>query len=138
MTATRWFEARPRALQLAVYAAAQNQRDATQPVQALVYGRLKRGEIAPVGLAAGAGVWPGVPVADELKVSGVKLAGWDDALWRLDDAILRLAQASGEGEAGVAPRHPSVCRLCHLRAVCRVGASLSAEDLEDVASLDDA
>jgi ATP-dependent helicase/nuclease subunit B len=135
---TRWFEARPRALQLAVYAAAQNQRDATQPVRALVYGRLKRGEIAPVGLAASAGIWPGVSAADEVKVAGVKLADWHDALGRLDEAIVRLAQASGEGEASVAPRHPSVCRLCHLRAVCRVGAALSAEDSEDVASLDDA
>jgi len=135
---TRWFEERPRALQLAVYAAAQNQRDATQRVRALVYGRLKRGEISPVGLAASGDVWPGVAAADEIKVSGVTLADWHDALGRLDAAILRLAQASGAGEASVAPRHPSVCRLCHLRAVCRVGATLSAEDGEVAASLDDA
>ena len=135
--ATRWFDERPRALQLAIYAAAQNQRDPTRPVQALVYARLRRGEVAPVGIAANAGLWPGVAAADEVKVAGGRLADWHDALWRLDDAILRLAQASGVGEASVTPRHPSVCRLCHLRAVCRVGTTLDAGD-EDVASLDDA
>ena len=134
---TRWFDERPRALQLALYAAAQNQRDATRPVRALVYARLRRGEIAPVGIAAAPGVWPGVVGPEEIKVAGDRLADWHDALARLDDAIVRLAQASGEGEASVAPRHPSVCRLCHLRAVCRVGTTLAGDD-EDVASLDDA
>ena len=134
----RWFDDRPRALQLAVYAAAQNQRDPSQSVQALVYGRLRRGEVEAVGLAAADTVWPGIATPEAVKVAGEKLVDWHDALWRLDDALVRLAQASGEGEAAVLPRDAKDCRLCHLRAVCRVGAASSADEADDSTSLDDA
>jgi hypothetical protein len=115
----KWFDARPQGAQLAIYAAAQAQRDGTQPVRALVYGRLKPGEIAPVGLADGAAAWPALQVPQGLR--GVAIRDWNEAMSRLGSVTTALARACGAGDATVSPREPGVCGTCHLQAMCRVG-----------------
>lgn len=121
---SRWFDARPQGLQLAMYAAAQAQRDA-KPIAALTYARLRRGEIAVLGLAAEAGAWPGVPTADLVANAG---ANWNEARTLLHASVTTLARDCGNGEARVDPRDAKVCSLCRLHAVCRIGSALADAD----------
>ncbi|HVF34658.1 MAG TPA: PD-(D/E)XK nuclease family protein, partial [Candidatus Saccharimonadia bacterium] len=136
--AAKWFDERPQGIQLAVYARAHAQREAGPPVGALVYGRLRRGEVGAVGLAEDEASWPGVTTPAQLKGDGAPVRGWDAAMHALDSRVASLAAAIAAGEASVAPRDRAVCRTCHLQALCRIGAMPVDDDEARFEAGDDA
>ncbi len=116
-----WFEPRPQAPQLALYALARRATVPTQPVRAVVYAQLKPGEIKAQGLAADAEAWPGLKLPRNLRRAGV--ADWSAVLERWADSIGALAAEIAAGEATVTPRDiGTTCKQCGRQALCRIGA----------------
>ena len=131
-----WFETRPQALQLALYARAAAVGMPETDVKALVYAQLRRGDVKAVGLAADGAAWPGLTAPDAVRDAG--LADWDEANERLQRQVETLVRAFAAGEASIAPRDAAkVCAVCGLQAVCRIASaadeatSTSAEAIDD-------
>lgn len=112
----RWFRARPEGLQLAVYADAVEGSTA-EPIRALAYAQVKAGEVAVVGLAEDAALWPALDTAATLRVG---VDRWTDARAGLHERVAALARDIRSGVADVAPRNPSTCRHCDLHGLCRI------------------
>jgi ATP-dependent helicase/nuclease subunit B len=120
----RWFRERAAGLQLAVYADAV-ERTTAEPIRALAYAQVKAGDIAAVGLAEDAALWPGLGTVDTLRID---LDNWSDARAVLHGGLARIAHGIRAGVADVAPRDASTCRYCDLHALCRI------QSLDDGAS----
>ena len=112
----RWFHERPEGLQLVVYASAV-EGTINAPIRALAYAQVKAGDIAAVGLAEDAAVWPALATAGALRVD---LANWPQARKALHGRLMQLAQNIRAGVAEVAPRNALTCRHCDLHALCRI------------------
>jgi len=119
-----WFDERPQAPQLALYAMALA-RDGGAPIAALAYAQLKAGEVAAVGLAGDAAAWPGLAAPGDLE--GAEVADWAQAQAHLREAIDSLAQEVHDGDARIAPRDGKACQRCDLKALCRI-ATLGEND----------
>ena len=65
-----------------------------------------------------------------------ELVDWADADRRLQQALDRIAGEFSAGCAGVAPRHPGVCKNCGLHALCRI-ADANGEDADAIGEIDD-
>jgi hypothetical protein len=109
----QWFNDRPAGIQIAVYADAVEQA-ADAPVRALVYARLKAGDIGVLGIADDVQLWPGLRPADAFA------ADWAQARARLRETLVRLAGDIRDGVADVAPRAAATCAACGLHALCRI------------------
>jgi ATP-dependent helicase/nuclease subunit B len=90
-----WFEPRPQALQVALYAQAIAQATPESDVRALVYAQLRPGAIKAVGLAEDASSWPGLAAASDVANAG--LADWSDATTRLQESVERIVTAFAAG-----------------------------------------
>jgi len=122
----RWFDERPQAPQLALYAMALDGGD----VAALAYAQLKPGRVAAVGLVDDVSIWPQLDVPAALRRAG--LADWRDAQARLRAAVVALGQAASDGDARIVPREPEVCRRCDLLPLCRKAAADERDDDDEV------
>ena len=109
----QWFNDRPAGIQIAVYADAVAHAEGA-PVRALVYARLKAGDIGVLGIAENAQLWPGLRPADTVATD------WAQARARLRESLVRLAGEIRDGVADVAPRAPATCAVCGLHALCRI------------------
>jgi hypothetical protein len=123
----RWFDPRPQAPQLGLYALAWRAAFPAQPVRAVAYAQVKRGDLRLLGLAADGDAWRGVMTPSALP--GREFADWTGVESRWRDALLALATEIGQGHAAVAPRDADTCRRCGLHAFCRIGALASDERL---------
>ncbi len=121
----QWFEERPRASQLGLYALVHGAAHADRPVRAVAYAQFKPDAIAAIGLAADASVWPGL-----IEVSGLdRFHDWEEveSWWRAH--LGGLAREIATGWAAVAPRKsPSPCRHCGLQPLCRIDSVQIADD----------
>ncbi len=125
-----WFDPRPQAPQLALYALARRAAVPTQLVRAVAYAQLKPGEIRVQGLAADVGAWPGLRLPASLNRAG--LADWAAVLTRWTELIGGLAAEIAAGEAAVAPRDiRTTCKQCGRQALCRIGARRRDEESGD-------
>ena len=116
-----WFDARPQATQLPLYAFAQRAMVPSDSVRAVAYAQLKPGDFRIEGLAADTGAWPGLPRPSDLK--GIALADWTAVEARWGDALGALAGEIAAGHAPVAPRNiRTTCQYCGLQPLCRIGA----------------
>jgi probable DNA repair protein len=118
----KWFDPRPQAPQLALYALAWRAGFPSRPVRAVAYAQVKRGELKLLGLAADDTIWPGVPAP-----SSVNRADWSDVESHWQESLSALAGEISRGHAAVAPRDSETCRRCGLHAFCRIGALASEE-----------
>jgi hypothetical protein len=109
----QWFNDRPAGIQIAVYADAVEQAE-DAPVRALVYARLKAGDIGVLGIADDVQLWPGLRPADAFA------ADWAQARARLRETLVRLAGDIRDGVADVDPRAAATCAACGLHALCRI------------------
>jgi len=115
-----WFAERPRAPQLGVYAQALRGVSPPIEVRAAAYARLKVGEIAAIGLAADAELWP-----DLMDVAALREPNtWEGVAHRWQQQITNLAVELREGVATVTPRdNGAPCRTCGLQPLCRIEAA---------------
>jgi RecB family exonuclease len=122
----RWFDPRPRATQLALYALALRAAEPDTPLRAVAFGSVAPGEIRACGLAADASAWPALTAVENLPPAAphdwTALGAW----W--NDAIGALARAFAAGEAAVDPRDADVCGRCGLQPLCRVDEAPGAND----------
>jgi len=117
-----WFEARPQAPQLGLYALAQRAAAPGQRVRAVAYAQVKAGELAVRGLAADGDAWPVLPLPP--KVKGAGLADWSAAEARWAEALTVLGAEIVAGLSTVTPRDPrKTCARCGLQPLCRIGAA---------------
>jgi len=116
----RWFDARPQAPQLGVYLLAWQAAHAGDPVRAVAYAQLRRGELAVAGIAADERAWPALSKVSALRDGA--LTNWTDIERRWTDLLGALADEIVQGHAAVTPRDPTkICRSCGLQSLCRIG-----------------
>lgn len=110
-----WFGERPAEPQLPLYAlyAAPRER-----VAALVYGKLRRGDVGFSGITRVDGALPGIPLFGETKLAA--RGSWADLFQEWELNLSALAREFVNGNAAVSPRERQVCERCHLHAFCRV------------------
>ena len=107
-----WYGERPSHPQLLAYRAALG-----EAVRALATVHLTAREIGFRGVAAAAGVLPGV---EAVESDGSCEAPWAARVAAWQTVLERLAAGFVRGEAAVDPK-PGACEFCHLSALCRIG-----------------
>jgi len=118
---SRWFEMRPRAPQLGLYALAWRAARPEEAVRAVAYAQLRRGELKVEGLVADGVAWPGLEQPNALHTPG--LDHWADVGERWRVSLGALAEEIRRGHATVTPRKASeTCKRCGLQPLCRIGA----------------
>ena len=121
-----WFDARPQAPQIGLYALAERAQAPQHEVRAAAYAQLKAGEVGVHGIAADTDAWPALRIPAELR--GVELPDWNAVAARWTQALEALACEVREGYAAVIPRDTRVtCRTCGRQALCRIGAPATEE-----------
>ena len=125
-----WFDERPRASQLGMYALAQRTAQPDTPVRAIAFAQFKPEDIAALGLAAASGAWPALT---QLSKFG-RFRNWAamESWWRTQ--LGALAREIAGGWAAAIPRKsPSPCRQCKLQSLCRIDSAqvVDDEDPED-------
>ena len=127
--ANSWFEARPRAPQLGLYALAQRAVHPDQQVRAVAYAQLKPGKVTVRGLAADSRTWPQLKLPSSLKDDGI--ADWRAMEARWSEILGAIGAEIAGGAAAVTPRDPKkTCARCRRQPLCRIGAP-AIEDRED-------
>jgi len=127
-TPATWFDARPQAPQIGLYALAERAR-AQRPVGAAVYAQLKPGELGVHGIAADKSAWPALRTPADLRRP--ELPDWSAVEARWTQALEALAREVHEGYAAVMPRETrATCRTCGRQALCRIGAP-ATEEIEE-------
>jgi probable DNA repair protein len=117
-----WIEPRPRAPQLGLYALGYAATRPKDPLRALAYACLRRGELEVDGLAADAAVWDALRTPAALR--DARLTGWAEleAHWRRE--LEALGAEIRRGVASVTPRNvATTCRQCGRQALCRIGSA---------------
>jgi probable DNA repair protein len=134
---SRWFDARPQAPQLALYALAWRASRPEEPVRAVAYAQLRRGEMKVEGLAADSDAWPKLALVPSLREAD--LEDWDDVEKRWCKSLGALAGEFARGHATVTPRKPGeTCKRCGLQSLCRIGArGLVGSDEDGVEAFDE-
>ncbi len=111
---SQWFGARPDEPQLPLYSAARER------VAAVLFARVRRGDMEFIGAAQRAGIVPGVAAFDATRAAADH-GTWGGLLgdWR---AVLdALGQSFRRGDAPVDPKdRRTTCEHCALTALCRV------------------
>ncbi len=111
---SQWSGARPDEPQLPLYSLAH------APVSAVLFARLRRGEMGFVGVAREDGLIPGLR-AFEATRDAADYGSWDGLhrAWR--DTLEALGQSFRSGDATVDPKYPrKTCEHCGLTPLCRV------------------
>jgi probable DNA repair protein len=128
-TQAQWFDERAREPQLGLYWLAQMAWEPERSVRAVVYARVRPGEIEALGLAADAAAWPGVAEPSAIKRAG--LADWPAVEGRWRETLEALATAIRVGHSAVAPRDTNdTCKRCGRQSLCRIGAFVADDDAE--------
>lgn len=111
---------RPEEPQLPLYALA-----SVKPVSALLFGKIKTGESAIIGIADTAvcadADSEGFAITD---ATGAPTLDQRIETWRGE--LTQLAQSFRAGDARVDPKIPATCRYCHLSSLCRKNEILDA------------
>jgi len=109
-----WFGERLDDPQLPLYAISSDVQ-----VAALAFARIKRGEMAYIGLAEDSDILPGTKAYSETS-HAVETATWPALLTAWKQVLSALAIAFREGEAAVNPKNVQTCQYCDLHAFCRI------------------
>ena len=121
-----WFDVRPRAPQLGMYALAYAQSGHDAAVRAVAYGQVRSGALKVNGVAADAAAWPALIPVSTINPA---IADWPafEAWWQAH--LTALAEELRDGVAYVAPRDGAkTCRTCGMAALCRIGAAAIGHD----------
>ncbi|HEY3178929.1 MAG TPA: PD-(D/E)XK nuclease family protein [Casimicrobiaceae bacterium] len=120
-----WFDPRPRAPQLGLYALARRHTAQESPTCAVAYAQLNAGALKLNGVRADIVAWPALMPIEKTEVrSWPALEAW----W--ETHLTALAEELRTGVADVSPRDGAkTCRTCRLQALCRIGGgALGLED----------
>ncbi len=122
----RWFEPRPSATQLALYALAWRAAERETPLRAVAFAAVVPGGVSTRGIAADDAAWPGLAVADSLPAGAPR--GWPALAAWWHERMSALARDFASGEAAVDPRELDVCKRCGLQSLCRIDIEMPAND----------
>ncbi len=117
-TIPRWFGDRPEEPQLPLYVSASE-----QPVEGIVFARLRRNDCGFIGLAADDGLLPRVATVATTRTrlaEEIRAMEWPELIthWRM--GLEALATAFAGGEAAVDPARSNSCDYCDMALFCRV------------------
>ena len=121
-----WFEPRPQAPQLGLYALARRAAAPAEHLRAVAYAQIRPGEFKVHGIAADNNAWPALKLPSSLRK--VALADWSAVEARWAASLGALAADIAAGAAAVAPRDArKTCAHCGLQPFCRIGALAIAD-----------
>ncbi|MCR4333400.1 MAG: PD-(D/E)XK nuclease family protein, partial [Sulfuricaulis sp.] len=110
----QWFGDRPDEPQLPIYALAQND------VAAVAFAQIRKDDTRFLGIAADAGLIPGVEPVAEIKEAAA-LGSWKALLAEWHRVIEALGEAFRTGDARVAPKDGTrTCEYCDVGPLCRI------------------
>ena len=116
-TPKRWSGERPDMLQLALYAAFRPEAPAAVAIARLPLAIPKQDKF--VGVAARAGLLPGVPAIEHARQRDVRGREWSSLLDEWRRVATELMRAYGAGSAAVDPAD-GACEHCDLQILCRI------------------
>jgi RecB family exonuclease len=125
----RWFDARPSATQLGVYALAWHAGERDTPLRAVAYAAVAADAKKPAGIAADAAAWPGLTLVDALPANAP--ADWPSLAAWWHDEMSALAREFATGHAAIDPRDRDVCKRCGMQSLCRIDWSAPTGDAND-------
>jgi len=109
-----WFGARPEEPQLPIYSLVED------GVAAVTYAQLRRGDSRFIGVAATAGVGPGIEPMSEIAEAAAQET-WEGLLAEWRRVVEALGGAFLAGDARVDPKNGSkTCKYCDLGPLCRI------------------
>ena len=116
-----WLGPRPDDPQLPLYAVSRG-GSGGEAVSAVVFARVKAGEMAFKGIARDEGLVPGVGTVDKQRSGAAKqYASWEDLLEGWRGELDSLGREFAAGEARVDPKRGELtCRNCGLKPLCRI------------------
>ncbi|MBM2830527.1 MAG: helicase/exodeoxyribonuclease subunit, partial [Gammaproteobacteria bacterium] len=109
-----WFSDRPDDPQLPLYVITSEGE-----IAAIVFTRLKRGEVAYVGLAQEDNILPDVKTVTNTK-SVKDIPDWPSLMTQWQATLNQLAVSFRQGNAIVDPKSSDSCKHCDLHALCRI------------------
>lgn len=124
-----WFDDRPDEPQLPLYAITTD-----GDIAAIVFAKIKRGEVAYIGLAKDEALIPGVKTVDKINSSSELVSDWDALFKNWQIVLKKLAIGFRNGEAFVDPKDNMTCRYCDLHTFCRIyekGAGMADQGQEN-------
>jgi probable DNA repair protein len=117
-----WLGERPDDPQLPLYALALG-----EDVAAVVFARLKAGELGFAGLAREENLVPGAQAVEAHRGAKRDASSWPELVARWRETTDGLATRFAEGRAAVDPKRGlATCRFCELQPLCRVHERLGA------------
>lgn len=120
----QWFGDRPDEPQLPLYALAQSN------VAAVAFAQIRKDDARFLGIAAEAGLAPGVEPVAEVKEAAA-LGSWEALLAEWRRVIEALSEAFRAGDARVAPKDGTrTCAYCDVGPLCRI------RELEEILRVD--
>ena len=120
---TNWCGPRPQSPQLPLYAVAQE-----APVEAVAYGRVRRGDCGLRGVAREAEFAPNARALQNSRSLKGDFENWDALMAHWRTTLSALAGEFLAGEARVDPLNPTICAQCDLHGLCRIGADSEAQN----------
>ncbi|MBA3504423.1 MAG: PD-(D/E)XK nuclease family protein [Betaproteobacteria bacterium] len=126
----KWFDARPRAPQLGLYALALLAEAPHEAIRTVAFAQIQPGEMRVHGIAANPATWPGLSSVSDVAwfASWLQVETW----WH--EALGALVGELRAGIATVTPRdNGEPCRRCELQPLCRIRSApgLSNDEVSD-------
>jgi len=119
----KWFNVRPRAPQLGLYALALRAEAPDETVRAVAFAQIKPGEMGVHGIAANPAMWP--DLTSTANLAGLATWSFVEAWWQ--DSLGALVGELRDGIATVTPRdRREPCRYCGLQPLCRIRGEAAA------------
>ncbi len=112
---TSWLSDRPDEPQLPLYAITSD-----GDIAAIVFTRLRRGEVAFAGLAEQQDLLPGVNTVSDTRGVKDKVPDWQSLINEWRRVLSALATRFREGDAVVGPKNSTTCNHCDLHTLCRI------------------
>jgi probable DNA repair protein len=119
-----WFDDRPRAPQLGLYALALRDR---ADVAAVAYAQLKAGKVKVLGVARERDLWRALATPDKVRPGEwTRMVAW----WERE--LTAIAAEFRDGVATVSPVNPpGTCQRCNRQSLCRIGGAAAGEQEDE-------
>lgn len=115
---SQWFGERPEDPQLPLYAIT-----LPDPVAGLLFAKIKKGDMALVGLVDSENIFPEDKLFRSIKTPELD---WQETQEEWRENLQVLAEEYKRGYVAVAPRDDKACQYCDLHGFCRIGERVTS------------
>ena len=130
-----WAGDRPEQPQIPLYYLVLEQQASAAPIEALVFGQVKQGELRFVGVSHDEDILPDVTSLTKLRKNTLlakDMSEWADLKLKWDARLKTLVNEFQLGIANVDPKTAASCNYCEFSALCRIDSVQTRENQDDI------